>query len=130
MVSDHVRLHQIVRHFQGRILSGEMKPGDPLPSVRELSDQLGVNHNTIQKAYKELDYHGLTTSVPGKGSFLREDAMHQQIEYLDENVVPIFKNMLRGIRHAGATKEQTLDFVQELLDEMEEPDELMSKTAS
>lgn len=130
MVSDHVRLHQIVRQIHGMILSGRMKPGDPLPSVRELSEQLGVNHNTIQKAYKELDYHGLTTSVPGKGSFLREDAMHQLIEYLDENVVPIFKNMLRGIRHAGATKEQTLDFVQELLDEMEEPDELMSKTAS
>lgn len=56
--------------------------------------------------------------------------MHQLIEYLDENVVPIFKNMLRGIRNAGATKEQTLDFVRELLDEIDEPDELVAKTAS
>lgn len=111
---------QIVRQFQGRILSGEMKPGDPLPSVRELSDQLGVNHNTIQKAYKELDYQGLTAAVPGRGSFLREDAFDRLITYLNENVLPDFKNMLRGMLHAGATKEQALDYVRQLLDEIDE----------
>ena len=51
-------------------------------------------------------------------------------EYLDENLMPILKNMLRGIRNAGATKEQTLDFVRELLDEIDEADELAVKTAS
>lgn len=111
---------QIVRQFQGRILSGEMKPGDPLPSVRELSDQLGVNHNTIQKAYKELDYQGLTAAVPGRGSFLREDAFDRLTDYLNENVLPDFKNMLRGMLHAGATKEQALDYVRQLLDEIDE----------
>lgn len=111
---------QIVRQFQGRVLSGEMKPGDPLPSVRELSDQLGVNHNTIQKAYKELDYQGLTAAVPGRGSFLREDAFDRLTDYLNENVLPDFKNMLRGMLHAGATKEQALDYVRQLLDEIDE----------
>ena len=111
---------QIVRQFQGRILSGEMKPGDPLPSVRELSDQLGVNHNTIQKAYKELDYQGLTAAVPGRGSFLREDAFDRLTDFLNENVLPDFKNMLRGMLHAGATKEQALDYVRQLLDEIDE----------
>ncbi len=92
----------------------------PLPSVRELSDQLGVNHNTIQKAYKELDYQGLTAAVPGRGSFLREDAFDRLTDYLNENVLPDFKNMLRGMLHAGATKEQALDYVRQLLDEIDE----------
>lgn len=111
---------QIVRQIEAMVLSGEMKAGDPLPSVRELSDQLGVNHNTIQKAYKELDYHGLTTAVPGRGSFLREDALQQLIKYLNENALPEFKNMLKGLLVAGMEKEQALDYVRKMLDEMEE----------
>lgn len=111
---------QIVRQIHGKVLSGEMKPGDPLPSVRELAEQLGVNHNTIQKAYKELDYHGLTKAVPGRGSFLSEDASHKLISYLNENVLPDFKNMLKGMLTAGASKEQALNYIKELLDELDE----------
>ena len=44
---------QIVRQVEGLLLSGQLKPGDPLPSVRGLATDLGVNPNTIQKAYAE-----------------------------------------------------------------------------
>ena len=111
---------QIVRQFAGMVLSGEMKPGDALPSVRELAEQLGVNHNTIQKAYKQLDFMGLTATVPGRGSFIGKDAPNHLIAYLNKNALPQFKDMLRGILHAGATKEQALDYVRELLDELDD----------
>lgn len=110
---------QIVRQIEGMVLTGEMKAGDPMPSVRELADQLGVNHNTIQKAFTELEHRGLTASVPGRGRFLKEEAMKQLIAYLNENALPEFKNMLRGMLVAGATKEEALNYVSKLLDEIE-----------
>ena len=49
---------------------GAMLPGEQLPSVRALAQELGVNPNTVQKAYQLLEHDGYICSVPGKGSFL------------------------------------------------------------
>ena len=49
---------------------GAMVPGEQLPSVRALAQDLGVNPNTVQKAYQLLEHDGYICSVPGKGSFL------------------------------------------------------------
>ena len=111
---------QIVRQIEGLLLSGTLNPGDALPSVRGLAAELEVNPNTIQKAYAELDHRGMTTSVPGRGSFLTEDAREQLIAYLNENAMPEFKNMLKGMLVAGATREQALAFVDGLLKELEQ----------
>ena len=111
---------QIVRRVLGLVLSGQLKPGDPLPSVRGLASDLGVNPNTIQKAYAELDHRGLTQSVPGRGSFLREDAMEQLITFLNENALPEFKNMLRGMQVAGASNDDIVKFVRKILKELDE----------
>lgn len=52
---------------------GAFDPGEPLPSVRALAQELGVNPNTVQKAYQMLERDGIIYSVPGKGSFLAEN---------------------------------------------------------
>lgn len=109
---------QIVEQAERLLLSGQMKPGDAMPSVRGLATELGVNPNTIQKAYAELEHRGMTTSVPGRGSFLREDATEQLLAYLNENALPEFKNMLKGMLIAGASKEEVLEFVRQILDEL------------
>ena len=51
---------------------GAMGAGDPLPSVRALAQELGVNPNTVQKAYQLLEQDGAIYSVPGKGAFLAD----------------------------------------------------------
>lgn len=109
---------QIVEQAERLLLSGQLKPGDAMPSVRGLATDLGVNPNTIQKAYSELEHRGMTTSVPGRGSFLREDATEQLVAYLNENALPEFKNMLKGMLIAGASKEEALEFVRQILDEL------------
>lgn len=109
---------QIVEQTERMLLSGGMKPGDPMPSVRGLAAELGVNPNTIQKAYTELEHRGMTTSVPGRGSFLREDATEQLVAYLNETALPEFKNMLKGMLIAGASKEESLVFIEKILDEL------------
>lgn len=52
------------------VILGAMKADDQLPSVRTLARDLGVNPNTVQKAYQELERRGIIYSVAGKGSFI------------------------------------------------------------
>lgn len=113
---------QITRQTQVLLLSGKLSPGDLLPSVRGLAAELGVNTNTIQKAYAELDHMGITQSVPGRGIFVREDAMKQLVAYLNENRLPEFQNMLRGMIIAGASDDAILDFIRKQLNEIHEKD--------
>jgi len=51
---------------------GVLQPGAQLPSVRSVAAEVGVNPNTVQKAYAMLDRDGIIVSVPGRGSFLVE----------------------------------------------------------
>ena len=66
---------QVRDGFRQLILSGVLTADSKLPSVRELSAELAINPNTIQRAYRELEQEGYIVSVPGKGSFVRQDDM-------------------------------------------------------
>ena len=61
---------QIVDGIRDQILSGVLRTGDKLPSVRELAAQLTINPNTIQRAYRELELQGWIATVLGKGCFV------------------------------------------------------------
>ncbi len=63
---------QIENHIQFAIASGELKPMDQLPSVRELSERLGVNPNTVAKAYRDLEVMGLLFTRRGMGVFINK----------------------------------------------------------
>ncbi len=66
---------QVISEVKQGLLLGLCAPGDMLPSVRALSQELSVNPNTLQKAYSELERIGLCYSVPGTGRFISEDAL-------------------------------------------------------
>lgn len=66
---------QIADGFCREVSSGLMREGDQLPSVRELSQLLSANPNTVQKAYLELDRRGVIASAPGVGCFIRTGAV-------------------------------------------------------
>ena len=69
---------QLVEQLRKKIVLGNAAPGSPLPSVRQLSVELGVNPNTIQKAYREMEQEGLIVSLPGRGSFVTSDVARMQ----------------------------------------------------
>ncbi|WP_085832983.1 GntR family transcriptional regulator [Clostridium merdae] len=52
---------------------GALEPNEQLPSVRTLAQDLGINPNTVQKAYQMLEQNGIIYSVPGKGSYISPD---------------------------------------------------------
>lgn len=71
--SDRPIFLQIVERIQTDIISGKYKPGDKLPSVRDLAAEAAVNPNTMQKAFAELERTGLVYSQRTTGRFITED---------------------------------------------------------
>ena len=64
---------QVVDQIKAATASGALKPGEPLPTIRPLAEELRLNRNTIAKAYAELENQGVIETLPGKGSFVKSD---------------------------------------------------------
>ncbi|WP_018664184.1 GntR family transcriptional regulator [Heyndrickxia acidiproducens] len=75
---------QIMNLIKTKVVSGEINGGDKLPSVRELSKELKVNPNTIQRVYQELEREGLVKTQRGMGTFVTEDS--STINHLKQNM--------------------------------------------
>ena len=69
---------QLVEQLRKQIVLGNAAPGSPLPSVRQLSVELGDKQNTIQKDYREMEQEGLIVSLPGRGRFGTSDVARMQ----------------------------------------------------
>ena len=63
---------QIMDQVRGGIAMGALRPGDQLPTVRQLAVDLAINPNTVVRAYRELELGGLLESNQGTGTFIRE----------------------------------------------------------
>jgi GntR family transcriptional regulator len=62
---------QVVDQVKSAAASGAVRPGESLPSIRPLAEELRVNRNTVAKAYAELESQGVIETVAGKGCFVR-----------------------------------------------------------
>src|SRR3954469_1388883 len=62
---------QLVDQIRYAAASGGLRPGESLPSIRPLAEELRVNRNTVAKAYAELESQGIIETLPGKGCFLK-----------------------------------------------------------
>lgn len=108
--SDRAIYAQIIEQMKLFIVSGELEPGDKVPSVRELASEAGVNPNTMQKALSELERGGLLFSNRTSGRFITEDgAMIQNIkeELAKENI----ENFLKNMEKIGFDKKQTAELI-------------------
>ena len=64
---------QLMDQIRYAAASGALRPGELLPSIRPLAEELRLNRNTIAKAYAELESQGIIETIPGKGCFLKEN---------------------------------------------------------
>ncbi|ADU51829.1 transcriptional regulator, GntR family [Thermaerobacter marianensis DSM 12885] len=64
---------QIIERFQEAVARGVLKPGDQIPAQRDLAQRIGVNPNTVQRAYREMEYMGLVETARGTGTFVTLD---------------------------------------------------------
>ena len=109
---------QIIKQVEGQVLTGILKEGDKLPSVRSLSVKLSINPNTIQKAYTELDRRQLIITVPGKGSFISEKAIEVVGANSREKMTELNK-IIRELALAGVTKEEIINNIEEVFNNTE-----------
>ena len=85
---------QIMENIQNQIAAGILQAGDKLPSVREMAQNLSINPNTIQRAYRELELSGVIQTLPGKGCFVREISQATDWSALDQAVAQL---LVKGI---------------------------------
>ncbi|WP_040191954.1 GntR family transcriptional regulator [Clostridium culturomicium] len=102
---------QIIELIKRAIATGDLMPGDKLPSVREMSSSLGVNPNTLQRAYGELERLGITYTRRGMGSFVSEgknepDKMQEQMG------IEISEKYLRDMSAIGLSKEKAIKLLE------------------
>ncbi len=109
---------QICDAIEKNILLGIMAEGEAVPSVRELSVKLGINPNTIQKAYLELDRRGIIVSSHGRGSFVREGAIIS-IKVRERGKLEDIKSMARELKRAGVSLEELTKIIDEIYKERE-----------
>ena len=88
---------QITENVKRLIIQGVLLPEEKLPSVRSLAQELTINPNTIQKAYRELEREGYVISRPGKGSFVNdmtETMNREHIKTLTDEVESLIKELV------------------------------------
>lgn len=99
---------QLVESISGDVIKGVLKPGDKLPSVREYALETGVNVNTIQRVYKELETMALTETKRGQGTFIttNEQVIDEIREKMKEQVALQF---VAAIESFGFTVEEIIE---------------------
>lgn len=112
--SDRPIFIQIIERIQVDIISGLYKPGDKLPSVRELAQEASVNPNTMQKALSELERTGLVYSQRTSGRFITEDtAMINNLK--SELAHELVTQFLENMQKLGIPQEEALSIISETI---------------
>lgn len=104
---------QLVEQFKMRIVSGYLKVGERLPSVRELALQTKVNPNTVQKALTELEEQGFIYTERTNGKFVTQDSKligNYKKKYAEELSIAYLNNM----KSIGLEYEDILNYLKEL----------------
>lgn len=91
---------QITDQIKGEIMSGRLKAGDALPSMRLLAKELRISVITTKRAYEELEREGFLTTVPGKGCFVaaqdRELLREARLRKVEEHLSAAVDEARRG----------------------------------
>ncbi len=110
---------QFIEQMETGILLGTLPVGEPLPSVRALASSLGVNPNTLQKAYAEMERRGLCYTVPGTGRMLTEDAK-ARVQQGRRGRLAEAEQLFRTLKECGVTETELLASVHRIYEGREQ----------
>lgn len=110
---------QISKYFESRVFLGELEPGSLIPSRRELAGLLGVNLNTVQKAYSYMDEIGLIITEKSKGSMITSDLakLKDLREYYIKEPLLDFITIMKSI---NIPKDKVIGLLDQYYDEIKE----------
>lgn len=103
---------QVMDNIKEMIMSDVWPEGERIPSVRDLSEQLMINPNTVQKAYKELEREGYIYTVSGKGTFVSgKDTIKRDPEKVSALLTKVSESF-RGLILIGYSPEDAASLIQ------------------
>lgn len=104
---------QLVDKLKELIINEVLQPDEQLPSVRTLAQQLTINPNTIQKAYRELENQGFIYSLKGKGSFVNPNNLLKDETKINTVMEELEKLILEAL-YLGVSVEKLIGLIEEL----------------
>ncbi|MGC9771998.1 GntR family transcriptional regulator [Fervidobacterium islandicum] len=104
---------QIKEKIKALILNSKLKPGDSLPSIRTLAKDIGVNVNTVARAYRELELEGIIRAERGERYAVVgfEDKIYFETK---ERIIKELKSVLKRCQDLGISKEEVLRLLEEV----------------
>jgi len=110
---------QLVDQVKAASASGALRPGDPLPGIRPLAEELRVNRNTVAKAYAELENQGLIETVAGKGCFVRANSSPFRKDVRRKLLAETVDDAVVHAHHLQISKAEFLRLAEERYDDLE-----------
>ena len=105
---------QVVDGVKEQVIKGMLRPGDQIPSIRQLAGMLTITPNTVSKAYQELERQNVIETVRGKGTFVAQ----VQEAPINEAKISQIKRELKKVcvdwHYTGQSKEQLLEEIEEV----------------
>ncbi len=107
---------QVVDQIKAAATSGALRPGEMLPSIRPLAEELRVNRNTIAKAYSELENLGVIETLPGRGCFLKENHSGLRKEVRRKLLIAEIDQVIVQAHHLQVARDEFLELLHERMD--------------
>lgn len=108
---------QIMRYIQ----LGVFRPHEQLPSIRTLSRELNLNINTVKHAFMDLEAYGVIYSLPGKGSYVSENAFANA--HIREKALEELRTVILSCQSKGVKQEEVLALTAEIYAKGDMPDD-------
>ena len=103
---------QIIQQIEYAILSGRMRPGDRLPTIRSLAVELKTNPNTIARAYNELEIRGILATQVGSGTFISDKKPVMEDDSLNRKIREVIGRFLQEMRDLGVEKRELVKLIE------------------
>src|SRR5215510_8000979 len=111
---------QVVDQIKAAAASGVLKPGEALPCIRPLAEELRVNRNTIAKAYSELESLGVIETLPGKGCFLKENHSPLRKDIRRKMLIEEIDQAIVQAHHLQVSRDEFVSLVEERIEVLEQ----------
>ena len=102
---------QIIQQIEYAILSGRMRSGDRLPTIRSLAVELKTNPNTIARAYNELEIRGVLATQVGSGTYISDKKPVVEDDSLSRKIQEVLGRFLQEMRDLGVERRELVKLI-------------------
>jgi GntR family transcriptional regulator len=104
---------QLIDQVQGALAAGRLKPGDQLPTIRQVAVDLAINPNTVTRAYREMEIRGLLETQQGTGTFIAEQRIETDNRIRNRQMEQLATEMIARAGANGFSVTELMDALRE-----------------